>query len=224
MTQIWFTTHIKFMRYFSLQGNDGDVAAKDESQASMAQLTGYAAGISLLTFSHSPVYLYSIFFAAVPLHLVMTVYMMRSASFELLTLPRLSHLAQAYVTEETVDSVEQLDKKGATGLFGEFYKTKSDRWLTLAPRVGDVLSAGSEVDRSRWQACSQVFQVSLVQSRSSEREGTHADLYLYSTNATFCSLMARHEALKSRSSSIQMRRPTICFARSCTQLWCAVCS
>ncbi|RDX57081.1 DUF647-domain-containing protein [Lentinus brumalis] len=155
---IWFTTHIKFMRYFSLQGNDGDVAAKDESQASIAQLTGYAAGISLLTFSHSPVYLYSIFFAAVPLHLVMTVYMMRSASFELLTLPRLSHLAQAYVTEETVDSVEQLDKKGATGLFGEFYKGKSDRWLTLAPRVGDVLSAGSEVDRSRWQACSQVFQ------------------------------------------------------------------
>ncbi|RPD59599.1 DUF647-domain-containing protein [Lentinus tigrinus ALCF2SS1-7] len=155
---IWYTTHIKFMRYFSMQGNDGDVAAKDESQASIAQLAGYAAGISLLTFSHSPAYLYSIFFTAVPLHLTMTVYMMRNASFELLTLPRVSHLAQTYITEGTVDSVDSLDQKGATGLFGEFYKNKSDCWLTLAPRVSDVLSAGSEVDRSRWEVCSKVFQ------------------------------------------------------------------
>lgn len=144
-----------------MQGNDGDVAAKDESQASVAQLGGYAAGISLLTFSHAPAYLYSIFFLAVPLHLTMTAYMMRVATFELLTLPRISYLAQAYVTDGEVDSQADLDAKGATGLFGEFYKTKNDRWLVLAPRVGDVLSSGSGADRSTWKVCSQVFQVRL---------------------------------------------------------------
>ena len=144
-----------------MQGNDGDVAAKDESQASVAQLGGYAAGISLLTFSHAPAYLYSVFFLAAPLHLTMTAYMMRFATFELLTLPRISHLAQTYVTDGEVVSQADLDKKGATGFFGEFYKTKDDRWLTLAPRVGDVLSSSSDVDRSTWEVCSQVFRVSV---------------------------------------------------------------
>ncbi|TBU33480.1 vitamin B6 photo-protection and homoeostasis-domain-containing protein [Dichomitus squalens] len=155
---IWSTTHIKFIRYFSMQGNDGDVAAKDESQASVAQLAGYAAGISLLTFSHAPAYLYAIFFAAVPLHLTMTAYMMRVATFELLTLPRISHLAQTYVNDGVVGSQKDLDREHATGLFGEFYKNNGDRWLTLAPRVGDALNTSSDVDRSTWQVCSQVFQ------------------------------------------------------------------
>ena len=211
------------MRYFSMQGNDGDVAAKDESQASIAQLAGYAAGISLLTFSHSPAYLYSIFFASVPLHLTMTVYMMRNATFELLTLPRISHLAEAYVAEGTVDSVEGMDSKGATGLFGEFYKTKSDCWLTLAPRVGEALSAGSEVDRSRWEVCSQVFQVSLFQSTICAERAYSRRSLSHSTNATFCSLVTHHEVLGSRSSSIQTRRPKTCFARSCMLPWCGVC-
>ena len=158
--QIWYTTHIKFVRYFSMQGNDGDVAAKDESQSSVAQLLGYASGISLLTFSHAPAYLYSIFFLAVPLHLTMTTLMMRCASFELLTLPRLSYLAQTFVEDRDVDAVEDLDKSAATGLFGEFYRNKQDRWLTLAPRISDVLSSRSDIDRSRWEVCSQVFQVS----------------------------------------------------------------
>ena len=143
-----------------MQGNDGDVAAKDESQASVAQLAGYAAGISLLTFSHAPAYLYAIFFAAVPLHLTMTTYMMRVATFELLTLPRISHLAQTYVSEGEVGSQNDLDKERATGLFGEFYKTKSERWLTLAPRVGDVLNSSSDIDRSTWEVSSKVFRVS----------------------------------------------------------------
>ncbi|KAI9061069.1 DUF647-domain-containing protein [Trametes sanguinea] len=155
---IWFTTHIKFVRYFSEQGNTGDVAAKDESQASIAQLFGYASGISLLTFSHTAGYLYSIFFVAVPLHLVMTTYMMRVATFELLTLPRMSILAQQYVTQGQVSSLEQLDKSRRTGLFGEFYKSKDDRWLTLAPRVSEVLTSGTELERSRWQVCADVFK------------------------------------------------------------------
>ncbi|KAH9945013.1 vitamin B6 photo-protection and homoeostasis-domain-containing protein [Epithele typhae] len=155
---IWFTTHIKFIRYFSMQGNDGDVAAKDESQASIAQLAGYASGIGLLTFSHAPAYLYSIFFLAVPIHLVMTGLMMRVATFELLTLPRVSHLARSYVATGEVQSLDQLTQSAATGMFGEFYKGKADHWLTLAPRVQDVLSSGSDIDRMRWETASRVFQ------------------------------------------------------------------
>ncbi|KAJ8494769.1 hypothetical protein ONZ51_g2110 [Trametes cubensis] len=155
---IWFTTHIKFMRYFSEQGNTGDVAAKDESQASIAQLFGYASGISLLTISHTAGYLYSIFFLAVPLHLTMTAYMMRVATFELLTLPRISCLAQEYVTRGDVSSLEELDKSHRIGLFGEFYKNKGDRWLTLAPRVNEVLKSGTELEQSQWQVCAEVFK------------------------------------------------------------------
>ncbi|KAI0368772.1 DUF647-domain-containing protein [Pilatotrama ljubarskyi] len=155
---IWFTTHIKFMRYFSTQGNTGDVAAKDESQASIAQLFGYASGISLLTFSHTAAYLYSIFFLAVPLHLTMTAYMMRVATFELLTLPRISRLAEEYVMQGQVSSLEELDNSGRTGLFGEFYKDKADRWLVPTPRVSEVLQSGTEDERIQWQICAEVFK------------------------------------------------------------------
>ncbi|EIW57290.1 DUF647-domain-containing protein [Trametes versicolor FP-101664 SS1] len=155
---IWFTTHIKFMRYFSEQGNTGDVAAKDESQSSIAQLVGYASGISLLAVSHTAPYLYAIFAFAVPVHLAMTAYMMRVATFELLTLPRVSCLAQEYVTRGQVSSLGELDAAHRTGLFGEFYRDKSDRWLTLAPRVGDVLDSGTELERVRWQICAGVFE------------------------------------------------------------------
>ncbi|KAI0822532.1 DUF647-domain-containing protein [Trametes gibbosa] len=156
---IWYTTHIKFVRYFSQQGNTGDVAAKDESQASIAQLAGYAAGISLLTVSHTAAYLYAIFAVAVPVHLIMTAYMMRVASFELLTLPRVSRLAEAYVSMQgQVPSLTELDAARCTGLYGEFYREKHDRWLILAPRVGEVLSLGLEVERARWQICAGVFK------------------------------------------------------------------
>ncbi|KAH9856628.1 DUF647-domain-containing protein [Lenzites betulinus] len=160
---IWYTTHIKFVRYFSQQSNTGDVAAKDESQASIAQLAGYASGISLLTVSHTAAYLYAIFAVAVPVHLVMTAYMMRVARFELLTLPRASRLADAYVSEGgQVPSLAELDAARCTGLYGEFYRDKRDRWLTLAPRVGEVLRSGPDLDmeleRMRWQVCAGVFK------------------------------------------------------------------
>lgn len=218
-SQIWFTTHIKFIRYFSEQGNDGDVAAKDESQASIAQLAGYAAGISLLTFSHSPAYLYSIFFLAVPLHLTMTAYMMRGATFELLTLPRASYLAQTYASDGEVGSLDDLDNDAATGLFGEFYKHKNDRWLTLAPRVSDVLSSSSDVDRSTWQVCSRVFQ---VRNKKCVYRGSAYVGHLVRTIAICSSLVTRRKAPWYQPSSIRMRQTTICFAQSSMRRWYAM--
>ncbi|KAI0955649.1 hypothetical protein AcV7_006259 [Taiwanofungus camphoratus] len=157
---IWFTTHIKFIRYFSQQGNMGDVAAKDESQTSIAQLVGYAAGIGLLTVSHSASYLYSLFFLMSPVHLAMTACMMRVATFEHLTLPRLSLLANAYVRddEKWLPSLRELEAAGRTGLFGEFYHRKQDRYVWLGPRVADVVGPNSERDPVQWDICTNVFQ------------------------------------------------------------------
>lgn len=161
-TQIWFTTHIKFVRYFSQQGNTGDVAAKEESQASIAQLVGYSAGIGLLTFSHSAAYLYSIFFLAVPVSLGITTWMLRLTTFELLTLPRLGMLAGAYAGGEGVKRVKTLkevEEEESTGLFGEFYKRKQDKFLSLAPRVEDVFKAHAPQDRKTWDTCVDAFHV-----------------------------------------------------------------
>ena len=106
---MWFTTHIKFVRLFAEQGNTGDVAAKSESQASVGLLLGYGAGIGLLTISHSAAYLYAIFAVTVPMHMVITAWMLRVATFELLTLPRLSWLANEYVWGRDVVPLKELE-------------------------------------------------------------------------------------------------------------------
>ncbi|KAI0685972.1 vitamin B6 photo-protection and homoeostasis-domain-containing protein [Cytidiella melzeri] len=163
---IWFTTHIKFVRFFSQQGNMGDVAAKSESQASVGQLLGYAAGIGLLTISHSAAYLYSIFAVAVPLHMLVTGWMLRVASFEMLTLPRISWLAGEYVATSSagvakpscgVLTLEELETSRETGFFGEFYKSKRDNYLRLAPRIEDILSSARTAEQLRWEVCVRAF-------------------------------------------------------------------
>ncbi|KAI0091014.1 vitamin B6 photo-protection and homoeostasis-domain-containing protein [Irpex rosettiformis] len=163
---IWFTTHIKFVRFFSLQGNMGDVAAKSESQSSVGQLLGYAAGIGLLTFSHSAGYLYSIFAVSVPLHMIVTGWMLKVASFEMLTLPRASWLASEYVAASPatapnpscgVVTLTELDATKQTGFFGEFYKSRKNNYLRLAPRMEDVLESSTSGDRQEWEICVNAF-------------------------------------------------------------------
>jgi hypothetical protein len=159
------------VRFFSRQGNTGDVAAKSESQASVGQLLGYAAGVGLLAVSHSAAYLYSIFAVAVPLHMLITGWMLRVASFEMLTLPRVSWLAKEYVAASPstagrrplgIVTLDELDASRQTGLFGEFYKTRKDNYLRLAPRTEDVLSSPAAADKLKWEACVKVFGVRFI--------------------------------------------------------------
>lgn len=91
--------------------------------------------------------------------------MLRLTTFELLTLPRLSWLSRHYArlgVDDTaatkVPCLDDVDKLRVTGLFGEFYKNKRDKFLSLAPRLEDVISTSSE-GRSRWNLCSDVFKV-----------------------------------------------------------------
>ena len=157
---MWFTTHIKFVRLFAEQGNTGDVAAKSESQASVGLLLGYGAGIGLLTISHSAAYLYAIFAVTVPMHMVITAWMLRVATFELLTLPRLSWLASEYVWGRDVVPLKELETTRKTGMFGEFFKRKEDRFVTLTPKLEEVVEANATTDRARWETCVHAFDVS----------------------------------------------------------------
>lgn len=164
---VWLTTHIKFVRLFSRHGNTGDVAAKSESQASVGQLLGYAAGIGLLTISHSAAYLYTIFAITVPAHMVLTGQMLRVATFEVLTLPRLSQLAREYTSEprlyvggQSVSSLQELEAAKTTGFFGEFFKRKQDRYVRLTPRLEDALAQRGATGRDLWELCADVFEVS----------------------------------------------------------------
>lgn len=98
--------------------------------------------------------------------------MLRLTSFELLTLPRLGALASDFVKgdgemkrevdgrEGNVKTLAELDEEGRTGIFGEFYKRKQDRFLVLAPRVQDVLRTYAPEERERWDTCTGVFLVS----------------------------------------------------------------
>lgn len=167
---IWLTCHIKFIRLFSKQGNMGDVAAKAESQGSVSQLLGYGVGVGLLAVSQSPAYLYSVFAVAAPLHLVTIAYMLRVATFELLTLPRLTFLAKDYAagagrpeSEEernllfSLPSLAELERREEIGFYGEFFKHKEDNYLELAPKLEDIIASPTPATRETWDACVEAF-------------------------------------------------------------------
>lgn len=88
--------------------------------------------------------------------------MLRLASFELLTLPRLSLLARGFAKEgaekRDVVSLAQADRSKQTGLFGEFFKRKADKFFVLTPPLTETVSSKSFEDRSRWDACANAFQ------------------------------------------------------------------
>ncbi|EKM57809.1 uncharacterized protein PHACADRAFT_251666 [Phanerochaete carnosa HHB-10118-sp] len=161
---VWLTTHIKFVRFFARQGNMGDVAAKSESQGSVGILSGYAAGVGLLTVSHSAPYLYTIFALAIPIHLLITQWMLRAATFELLTLPRLSFLAREFASrasrpeaERELPTLGELERQRAIGVFGEYFKTKEDQYVQIAPDLDAVVSPTDLGARTRWDACVEAF-------------------------------------------------------------------
>ena len=45
-------------------------------------------------------------------------------------------------------------------MFGEFFKRKEDRFVTLTPKVEEVVEANAATDRARWETCVNAFDVS----------------------------------------------------------------
>ncbi|KAJ3023157.1 hypothetical protein HKX48_004098 [Thoreauomyces humboldtii] len=133
-----------FTRNFALQGNVGDLVAKDDSQMSVAHLLGMMVGVSTLTLAHAPLFLFGMFAVIVPVHFSMTLALLRAASFEVLTQTTLCVLSHVFVDKGVV-----LDLNGArswTKWFGEWVDRKSVVSVDLAAEaktlteINDVLS------------------------------------------------------------------------------------
>ncbi|KAJ3291385.1 hypothetical protein HDU79_002452 [Rhizoclosmatium sp. JEL0117] len=119
---IYNSTHMTFTRNFALQGNVGDIVAKDDSQQTVAHLGGLVTGITLLSISHSPAFLFSCFFLIGPLHYWMTVKFLNATQFEVLSATKLLLLSDAYVSRNVVLTYKALEKEGNQIWFGEWIK------------------------------------------------------------------------------------------------------
>lgn len=144
----------------------GDVAAKSESQGSVGVLSGYAAGVGLLTVSHSAPYLYTIFALSIPIHLLITQWMLSAATFELLTLPRLSFLARDFAShagrpgaERGLLTLRELEERRGLGAFGEYFKTKEDKYVQIGPSLEAIVTPTDLGARIRWDVCVEAFNV-----------------------------------------------------------------
>lgn len=138
---MWFTRH------FALSNNIGDLTGKSESQSAFALITGWFTGILLISYSHTPLFLFSCYFGLVPLHALATYKLLKSVKFEVLGQARACWLCNVFVREGRI--VNPTDKMEGVGLFGEFLKKKVifDRSLN---RKGGVpkIHLGSSLDKA----------------------------------------------------------------------------
>ncbi|KAJ3183032.1 hypothetical protein HDU87_007454 [Geranomyces variabilis] len=120
---IWGATHMTFTRNFALQGNVGDLVAKDDSQMSVAHLGGMLGGVGILTLSHTPVFLFGVFFLLIPVHFHMTLSLLRAANFEVLNQTTLTVICKRFVKTGVVPTMPEL-KPYVKG-FGEWIENRN---------------------------------------------------------------------------------------------------
>ncbi|KAJ3323129.1 hypothetical protein HDV06_002141 [Boothiomyces sp. JEL0866] len=97
---IWSATHITFNNHSSVHGNNiGDLVSKDDAQLSLAHLLGLGTGVSILTFSHSPLLLVAVYGVLSICQLAMSFALVKAANFEVLNLPRMQLIAKMFVEE-----------------------------------------------------------------------------------------------------------------------------
>ncbi|KAJ3100176.1 hypothetical protein HDU97_002457 [Phlyctochytrium planicorne] len=145
---IYNATHMTFTRNFALQGNVGDLVAKDDSQMTIAHLLGMSTGVLLLYLSHSHLFLFLCFSLLAPVHFVATLYLVDAAKFEVLNRPRLLLICKGYVESALLMS----DRGGIGGVKGrvmgvegvEKYQRGFGEWLKKGVDVPRVMM-GEEV-------------------------------------------------------------------------------
>eukprot|EP00743_Colponemidia_sp_Colp-15_P010498 GILK01011567.1.p1 GENE.GILK01011567.1~~GILK01011567.1.p1 ORF type:complete len:508 (+),score=60.23 GILK01011567.1:81-1526(+) len=125
---IWGATHAYFSKNFALQNNVGDVVAKADSQMVVAHLSGMALGIAMISFSHTPLFLFSCYAALIPVHLIATVNSLKAANFELLNDHKALLITQEFLTKGKVLSPSEISKDEKW--FGEFVEPR-----VSSPRV-----------------------------------------------------------------------------------------
>ncbi|KAF7726477.1 hypothetical protein EC973_008712 [Apophysomyces ossiformis] len=117
---VWFASHMTFTKHFAPTGNIGDIVAKDDAQMSTAHLLGMLAGVSLITVSHSPMFLFGAFAILSPINIWSTIKMLNSAEFEILNQAKLTLLSRTFIdTGKVVDYKQLRDREIG---FGEWIK------------------------------------------------------------------------------------------------------
>jgi hypothetical protein len=119
---IWGATHMTFTRNFALNGNVGDLVAKDDTQMSLAHLIGTAVGVSLLNISHSTEALFAGFAILGPIHLYTTISLLHSTRFAILNQTSLTLLSEAFVRHDKILNLTEAEQK--TIGFGEWIHRK----------------------------------------------------------------------------------------------------
>lgn len=121
---IWGAAHTTFTRAFALRGNVGDLVGKHESQYSMAQIVGSLLGVLFIYLSHAPSFLFGIFTILSPLHIYLTVSLLKATQFEILNTTSLPLLAREYVKSRKIATASMLHKHEKW--FGEYIKPTED--------------------------------------------------------------------------------------------------
>ncbi|KAJ3102232.1 hypothetical protein HK100_004401 [Physocladia obscura] len=114
------STHMTFTRNFAVQGNVGDIVAKDDSQETIAHLFGLVTGIALLSFNHSPMFLFSCFFLIGPLHYYTITKILNAIRFEVVSATKMLLLGNEYVRNGRVLNYGEIESGGETMWFGEW--------------------------------------------------------------------------------------------------------
>lgn len=127
----------------------GDLTAKSESQAAVALITGWLTGISLISFSHSPTFLFSAFFVLAPLHFIATRQLLLSAEFEVLNESKATLIITEYLKTERIPSM--IDIKPFERFFGESVKPVNANQippLCLGSTLDQAFNSADELLRS----------------------------------------------------------------------------
>ncbi|KAI9307032.1 vitamin B6 photo-protection and homoeostasis-domain-containing protein [Cunninghamella echinulata] len=131
---IWIASHMTFTKHFSPNGNIGDIVAKDDAQMSTAHLLGMLSGVGLISVSHSPLFLFSVFAILSPINIWTTVKMINAAQFEILNQAKVTLLSREFIDNGDVVNYDQLKKKEIG--FGEWIKPGKSNNINVNIKMG----------------------------------------------------------------------------------------
>ncbi|KAI8088893.1 vitamin B6 photo-protection and homoeostasis-domain-containing protein [Halteromyces radiatus] len=131
---IWIASHLTFTKHFSLNGNIGDIVAKDDAQMSTAHLLGMLSGVGLITISHSPAFLFGVFAVLSPINIWSTIKTIDAAKFEVLNQAKLTLLCREFIETGQVLDYDQLRPKEIG--FGEWIKPGKGNNIKVHIKMG----------------------------------------------------------------------------------------
>ncbi|KAI9268074.1 vitamin B6 photo-protection and homoeostasis-domain-containing protein [Phascolomyces articulosus] len=135
---IWVASHMTFTKHFALNGNIGDIVAKDDAQMSTAHLLGMLTGVGVISLSHEPIYLFGAFALLTPINIWSTIKMLDAAEFEVLNQAKLTLLSRTFIdTGKAVDYKELQPREIG---FGE--------WIRPGTHGAIRLKLGSSAEKS----------------------------------------------------------------------------